>query len=83
LYFDSEKQNSGLMESSTSMFDVGVRVHRVICLLVIPSCKKKKLDVTLSTTQICSRERCAGFLLGGDFMITDQDGGKANGGPEF
>ena len=41
------------------------------------------MDIKVRTTQRCSRESCARFLLGGDFMGTDQDGGKANSGPKY
>jgi len=68
------------------MFDVCVRVYGVVWLFVLPSCKKKIIKNGRNGkhyTQRCSRERCAKFLLGGDFMSTDQDGGKVNSGPKF
>jgi len=34
------------------------------------------MDVTVNTTQRCSRECCARFLSGGDLVGTDQNGGK-------
>jgi len=49
------------------MFDALVRVYGMVWLFVIPI--RKEMDVTVSTTQIRSRERCATFLLGGDLWV--------------